>query len=217
MSTDTFNLTLPKVAHPNTRWLTPSQLAEHHIQTKARLEVLTGLLAAISPELGAPVVNPYWRAELGYAFGSAVTVEISFTENGFMEVVVKRYSRRETFKRFKVAKDTGALDPRVVEGVRELVAYAKEVVVRDAKSRENEANAKASKLIHFGHAKRIVAEQGLEWVGIPLRDTDTSGTIKVGQHRLDAEGGTVKLELHRIPVERLAEVVAFLKTMEEVS
>ncbi len=220
MSTPPLNLTLPPFTVTQSRWhsMSDEDSRTYVAEIAARKVALLAMLTAISPELATPDTSPHFRADISFSAwlegSSSISLTVGFIESGPMEVVVKNGWRRHTFKRFKVDPKTGAVDPRIVEGLRELVATAKRLAEHEVKSRENAANAAASKAIRFGHAKRIAKENGLEW-SFPIRDTDTSGTLQTpGYSRLAVDGGTMKLELPGIPVERLPEVVAFLKSME---
>lgn len=209
---DTFNLTLPLVTHTNTRWLDSEQTKTHGIQAKARREVLVGLLAAISPELSTLETAPSWGAEAVFPFGLSVSLTVSFIANGYIEVVVKRSWRRDTFKRFKVTG--GALDPRVVEGVRELVARAKEVAQWEVEGREKAAADAATKLARFAVAQQIVAANRAEWSFGAPREGSTSGSLNVPTGSIQIDGGTLKLEVSA-PIELLPEVLAFLKGVKQ--
>ncbi len=143
------NLTLPVYAGVKSErgYMSAADSAVYDAWEEARNAAIVALIVAISPDLPKPDASPSWREIASFsnwhpnACGSSLSVGIMKT--GQIEVIVKRGYRRDTFRRFAVSKD-GAIDPRIVEGVRELVARVKQHVQWEIESRERSTNATCS-------------------------------------------------------------------------
>ena len=217
MSTPALNLTLPvHTSSREYRWMTGDERIAYETIEKARKTVLIGLFQAISPELASlkPAsgsVSEMFSFSFGGTYGDP-KITVGFTKNGQLEVRFEASYRSgaNTFRRFSVDPKTGAINPRIVESVKELVAMALEWVKRNAESKVRADAAKTQKAADFAHATEVVTANGAKW----QHAYNEEGSLDLGSfHTARVVGRQMNVELRGLDIDRLPELMALLKKL----
>ncbi len=218
MTTPTFNLTLP--AHPfsksqavNTRYLHGDRFAQHSAWERVRDAALVELVKTISPELAAVKANLNgFRSVASFQLGdSSPEVSVRVTSNGQLEVRLDAgYSDgRNTFRRFAIRDNV--IDTKVIEGTRELVKRALEIVEENAAAEVRKADAATEKARAFAHSSEVVKTAGLTW-GF---EHNHEGRVDLNGYtqRAEIKGRMMTVELNGLDVDQLPAVLAFVRSL----
>lgn len=219
--TETFDLTLPAYAVRLNRgadyaYLSSAQQTAYSATSKARVVTAIALVQAISPELAA--LTPYtggWTELFSFRFDGGPSLSFrDLLKTGQLEVRVERYSRTHAFRRVKVDPKTGAIDPRFVEVVRELVKEALDLVTYETAAQVRAASAAEAKAAAFTHASAVVASTGLDWAyGGPHNHEGTVNLNREHSYSARIVGHAMKVELSGVDVDHLPALLAFVKTL----
>lgn len=216
--TNTFNLIIPPYTvrghGRDYAYLSTAERITYDDTTKARVSTMIALVRAISPELAelTPSMGA-WRQMFSFRFNGGPSFAVrDMLKTSQIEVRVERYSRTYAFRRVKVDPKTGALDPRFVEVVREMVASVVELAASEAAAKVRAASDAEVKAVAFAHAETVLAAAGLSWAYGGAHNHE--GTVSLNRnhsHSVRVVGRTMKVELSGVDVDHLPALVAFLK------